>query len=275
MAWILVTPSSRGIGHALTRHLLKTTPASVPIIATGRKDHESVKESILSDLQLDDTSAKRLDIQTCDLMSEQSIADLAGYCKDRYQKDTSSKSDNPSHLRLMFGLPGLLHPEKSPQQIDHDKALETLQLNLLSPMMLVKHFTPFLPKKKTKLAHVDGLPDAGVMALMSARVGSVSDNSLGGWYSYRASKAGVNQLVKSTDIYQKMQSAENACVVGLHPGTVKTGLSKEFWNNVKPEKLFEPDFAADKLVGVVEKVGGNVSGMRGKCWDWKGEEVPP
>lgn len=85
----------------------------------------------------------------------------------------------------------------------------------------------------------------------------------------------MNQLVKSVDVYTKMQSGGNACVVGLHPGTVKTGLSKGFWESVKPEKLFTPEYSAERLVGVVGKVGGDVGGMRGRCWDWKAEEVLP
>lgn len=107
---------------------------------------------------------------------------------------------------------------------------------------------------------------------MSARVGSISDNSLGGWYSYRTSKAGVNQLVKSLDIYLENTAGEKAMSVGLHPGTVKTGLSKDFWASTKKEKLFEPDWVAERLVDVVKAVG--IEG-RGRCWDWEGKEVPP
>jgi NAD(P)-dependent dehydrogenase (short-subunit alcohol dehydrogenase family) len=73
---------------------------------------------------------------------------------------------------------------------------------------------------------------------MSARVGSTSDNALGGWYSYRASKAGVNSITKSFDLYLKTKSGENAMAMAYHPGTVRTGLSREFWGNVKEGKLF-------------------------------------
>lgn len=280
MAWILVTPSSRGIGHAITRHLLQHTPSSVPIVATARSsDLTNVRDSLLADLDLDNKSSSRLDIQQVDLLSESSIKDLTAYCKDRYQKSPTDKS-NPSHLRLGVCLPGMLQPEKSPSQINYDTALDTLRLNLLAPMMLLKHLHTFLPKKNANLAPIDGLPStSAVLAFLSARVGSITDNNLGGWYSYRASKAGLNQLVKSGDVYQKMQSAEKAVVVGLHPGTVKTGLSKEFWSNVKKEKLFEPEFAAECLVNVLKEGGsgqkGGIDGFRGRCWDWAGKEVPP
>jgi NAD(P)-dependent dehydrogenase (short-subunit alcohol dehydrogenase family) len=269
MAWVLVTPSSRGIGAALTRHLLRTLPASVPIIATARTDLPGTKESLLSNLDLSSDQSSRLDVQKCNVLSESSVQNLSAYCTDRY--NDKSKDQN-AHLRLAFMLPGKLIPEKAPNKIDYDLALETLKLNLLAPMMLIKYFSPFLPKKSTKLSDLDGLPHSAVMALMSARVGSITDNKLGGWYSYRASKAGVNQLVKSTDIFLKMQSQGSAMCVGLHPGTVKTSLSKEFWKSTPKEKLFSPEFSAERLVGVV---AGLSEDGRGKCWDWDGKEIPP
>lgn len=287
MAWILVTPSSRGIGYAITRHLLATTSPSIPIVATTRaSDPQETKDSILSDLDLDYDASKassRLDVQNCDLLEESSISNLAGYCKDRYQPPSSSKKtagEQPAHLRLGVCLPGQLYPEKSPAQIDYDNALSTLKLNLLSPMMLLKHFHAFLPKKSAKLEAQEGLPDAAVLAFLSARVGSITDNGLGGWYSYRSSKAGLNQLVKTGDLFQKIQSKENACVVGLHPGTVKTNLSKEFWANVKEGKLFSPEYSAEKLCEVLKKggsgeLGGGLDGFRGGCWDWESKKVAP
>jgi len=276
MAWILVTPASRGIGRALARQLIQTAPASISIVATTRGDKQQTRDSLLEELDLDQKSADRLDIQKVDLLQESSISDLAGYCKERYQKSSNDKQ-NPSHLRLGFLIPGTLHPEKSPQQIDYENALDTLKLNLLAPMMLIKHFTPFLPKKAVELPAIDGLPACAVLACMSARVGSITDNGKGGWYSYRSSKAGVNQVVKSADIHVKTQSGNNACVLGLHPGTVKTDLSKEFWNSVAKEKLFTPEYSSEKLIGVVGNIGNdsNMDEFRGRCWDWKGEEVPP
>lgn len=166
----------------------------------------------------------------------------------------------------------MLIPEKAPDKIEYEGALETLKLNLLAPMMLVKYFGLMLPRKALKLEDIEGLPDAAVMALMSARVGSISDNQKGGWYSYRASKAGVNQLARSTDIFLRMQNGKNAMCVSLHPGTVKTGLSEHFWNSTPKEKLFSPEFAAERLVELVKGLDEN---GRGKCWDWEGKEIPP
>lgn len=138
--------------------------------------------------------------------------------------------------------------------------------------MLLKHFSPFLPRKSTQLSKADSLPSSAVWATLSARVGSISDNRLGGWYSYRASKAAVNQITRTFDNHLKAAAGDKAMAIAMHPGTVKTDLSKEFWGNVKEEKLFEAEYAAGKLLEVVRSRG---MGDRGRCWDWKGEEVPP
>jgi NAD(P)-dependent dehydrogenase (short-subunit alcohol dehydrogenase family) len=139
-------------------------------------------------------------------------------------------------------------------------------------MMLLKHFSPFLPKKATTLEELKGLPPRAVWANMSARVGSITDNGLGGWYSYRASKAAVNQVTKTFDNHLKTSAGENAMAISLHPGTVKTDFSKEFWGNVKEDKLFSPEFSAEKLM---EVICGRKIEDRGKFFDCKGEEVPP
>lgn len=177
-----------------------------------------------------------------------------------------------AYLRLSLCIPGLLFPEKSPAQIDYEKALLTFRTNTLGPMLLMKHFSPFLPRKAVSIEEMEGLPKTAVWAMMSARVGSITDNEMGGWYSYRSSKAAVNQLTKSFDNYLKPSTGGNAMSIALHPGTVKTNLSKEFWGNVKEEKLFSPEFAAEKLM---EVVNSRTLDDRGKCWDWKGEEIPP
>ena len=180
------------------------------------------------------------------------------------------------HLRLMFSISGILYPEKSPSQLDHTQLTQTFAVNTIGPLLLTKHFSQFLPTKRTSLPSqtpdATGLPDHAVWLNMSARVGSTSDNGLGGWYSYRASKAGVNSITKSFDQWLKVRSGANAIAIAYHPGTVKTSLSKEFWGNVKEGKLFEPDFAVQKMLEVVR---GRTIDDRGRCWDWKGKEILP
>lgn len=82
----------------------------------------------------------------------------------------------------------------------------------------------------------------------------------------------MNSIAKSMDIFLRQKSADKAICISMHPGTVKTDLSKDFWGNVKQEKLFSPEFAAERLMSVVKNLGMD---GRGKCWDWDGKEIPP
>ncbi|KAJ4298070.1 hypothetical protein N0V90_005969 [Kalmusia sp. IMI 367209] len=261
--WCLVSPASRGIGFALARRVLQTTKA--PVVATARKDLASTKKKLLEGL---DVNEDRLTMLEVDVLDESTIANAAAACKDKFPTDSQQ-------LQLAFVVPGILFPEKSPAQINADDALLTFRTNTLGPMLTIKHFSPFLAKKKSKSGgeeEWEGLPPISTMAVMSARVGSISDNSLGGWYSYRSSKAAVNQLVKTFDNHLKTASGDKAISIALHPGTVKTDFSKEFWGGVKKDKLFESDWVAERLVDVVRDTG--LEG-RGKCWDWDGKEVLP
>ncbi|CAJ2503828.1 Uu.00g112220.m01.CDS01 [Anthostomella pinea] len=275
--WIFVSPSNRGIGHALTRHLLRTT--TLPIIATARADTSRVKDSILSSSNSDHIEyGPRLHVMQLDVTDESSIEAASSKAAELFPPRTH-------HLHLGFALPGILHPEKSPKQVHYEGALETLKVNTLGPLMLMKWFGEFLPRKGTDLSQLrsqDGSPAVGdeisrlpqhaTWLTNSGRVGSTSDNRLGGWYSYRASKAGVNSITKSFDLYLQTRSAEKAVAMAYHPGTVKTGLSEEFWGNVREGKLFSPEFAVEKML---EMVAGRKAKDRGRCWDWKGEEVLP
>ncbi|KAF9879413.1 oxidoreductase [Colletotrichum karsti] len=267
--WILVSPSSRGIGRHLTRHLLQTTRA--PIIATARADTTAAKDHILSGLPGAEDLAPRLKVVNLDVTSEPSVRAAAEEAAALFPTSTH-------HLRLALAIPGILRPEKAPSQVEYDAALETFRVNTLGQMMLMKHFSGFLPRKTAALGSggedEEGLPPGrAVWAAMSARVGSTSDNRKGGWYSYRASKAGVNSLAKSLDLWLGTRSGEKAMAVAYHPGTVKTGLSEAFWDTVPEGKLFEPEYAVERMCSVLTKEVG-IEG-RGRCWDWAGKEILP
>jgi NAD(P)-dependent dehydrogenase (short-subunit alcohol dehydrogenase family) len=279
--WSLISPASRGIGFALAKRVLQTTNA--PVVVTARKDLDKTKEELLHGTDIDESRLRVLKLDVLgnfcpsilhgtklrQLPDESTIADAAAECKKQF-----GAGSHP--LQLAFIVAGILFPEKSPTQINADDALLTFRTNTLGPMLMLKHFSPFLPRKSASPNEnedeMKGLPSVATTAVMSARVGSITDNRLGGWYSYRASKAGVNQLVKTFDNHLRTASGENAMAVALHPGTVKTDLSKDFWGNVKKEKLFEREWVAEQLISVINQVG--VEG-RGKCWDWDGKEVPP
>jgi NAD(P)-dependent dehydrogenase (short-subunit alcohol dehydrogenase family) len=277
--WIFICPASRGIGHALTRRLLQTT--SLPILASTRRDPTSTKSSILDGLSQSSGTpvedlAPRLSIVTLDVTDESSIKDAAARAKELFPPKTH-------HLHLSCGIPGILHPEKNPSQIDAALSLDTYRINTIGPLLLIKHFSEFLPKKATDMSKVQQsqssekegtvhLPPHATWLSMSARVGSISDNRAGGWYSYRSSKTAVNSITKSFDNYLKMRTGDTTMAVSYHPGTVKTDLSKGFWESVEKDKLFSPEYAAERMVDVISNLELS---QRGKCWDWKGEEVLP
>ncbi|CCU83087.1 short-chain dehydrogenase [Blumeria hordei DH14] len=252
MAWSLVTPASRGIGFHLTRHLLSTT--QLPVLATARKDLASVEAALVAGLGA--AAAARLTLVQVDLTDEASIAAAAATARTRFAK---------TRLRRAFCLPGQLWAERAPRQLDAGQLHATFALNTIAPLLLIKHFSAFLPATAAAAT-------PAVWLNMSARVGSTTDNRLGGWYSYRASKAAVNSLTKTFDLHLQARCGPHAMAMSYHPGTVKTDLSKNYWDTLPPEKLFSPEFAVCKMTEVVDNL--DVDG-RGKCYDWRGEVIPP
>lgn len=187
-----------------------------------------------------------------DLIDEASIAAAAAYV-----------ASGPAPT-LVIVATGLLHkeshgPEKALSNLDPAWLAEVYAVNAIGPALVAKHFLPLMPKGRR-----------GVFAALSARVGSISDNRLGGWHGYRASKASLNMLVRNFAIEERRRN-DRAIVVALHPGTVDTGLSRPFQANVQPGRLFDPERAALQLLDVVE--GLKVSDS-GKLFDYEGNEIP-
>lgn len=168
-------------------------------------------------------------------------------------------------LDLVIVATGILHsdelmPEKSMRELSLAKFQHVLQANTIFPALVAKYFLPKLVKNRR-----------AIFAALSARVGSISDNRLGGWYSYRASKAALNMIIKNLAIEMKMRQKQTI-IVGLHPGTVDSKLSKPFQNSVSPGKLFTADDAVAKMLDVVSKL---IPENSGKCYAWDGEEILP
>lgn len=121
----------------------------------------------------------------------------------------------------------------------------------MGPVLVAKHFSPLMITNRKE----GRVPS--VLAALSARVGSISDNELGGWLSYRASKAGQNQAMRTMSIEL---GRRGIICVSLHPGTVETDLSAPFRKNVKPEQLFPADKAAGMLLDVIDSLGPEDNG---------------
>jgi len=166
---------------------------------------------------------------------------------------------------LVIVATGLLHqddrgPEKAIGDLDPDWLARNFAVNAVGPAIVAKHFLPLMPRE-----------GRSIFAVLSARVGSISDNRLGGWYGYRASKAALNQLVRTLSIEDRRRN-KRGIVVALHPGTVDTPLSRPFQGNVQPGRLFAADRAAVQLLDVIDGLGPADSG---KLFDWEGKEVAP
>ena len=186
-----------------------------------------------------------------------------------YQEEESLKQSahlvGENNLDLVIVATGLLHnneiqPEKSFKELSSQKFQQLFLVNTITPALIAKHFIPKLNQTKRS-----------VFAVLSARVGSISDNHLGGWYAYRASKTALNMIVKNLAIEFRRKSS-SSLIVGLHPGTVDSLLSKPFQKNIAKEKLFTAEKSAQKLIKVLKKLQTKDSG---KCFAWDGQEIPP
>ena len=198
----------------------------------------------------------------------QSVKITAGYI-DITKEDTvasCAQTVSRSHnLDLILVTTGLLHekdamPEKAINEISHEKLSKMFLVNAIGPGVVMKHFLPRLRRDKP-----------AILAVLSARIGSISDNVLGGWYSYRASKAALNMLVKCASIEMR-RKYKLSIIVGLHPGTVESRLSKPFQQNIPEHKIFQPHDAAARMMATIDALGVEDSG---RCFAYDGTEIDP
>lgn len=189
--------------------------------------------------------------RSLDLNSEASIAEAAMHV-----------ADLASPLRLVVDATGFLHdsdgmPEKSWREIDPVQMAKAFAINAIGPSLLMKHFLPLMPRA-----------GKSVFATISAKVGSIGDNHLGGWYSYRASKAALNQLVRTAAVELKRRKPEAICVA-LHPGTVDSRISAPF--RKAGLEVGSPVEAAERLINVILALAPEDSGG---FFDYRGARLP-
>lgn len=187
-----------------------------------------------------------------DLTDEQTISDAAAMMK----------ANPPTWVIVASGvltLPDGTGPERTYKRLDPNAMAQVFALNTIGPAIIAKHMLPLMPRD-----------DAFVFAALSARVGSISDNGLGGWHSYRASKAALNMLITNFAL-EMGRTHKNGAVIGLHPGTVDSALSEPFQTNLPEGQLTEPADAANNLLGVL---AGLDAADSGKVFDFAGKIVP-
>jgi NAD(P)-dependent dehydrogenase (short-subunit alcohol dehydrogenase family) len=230
-----VIGSSGGVGGALARRLADIGASVHAFSRSGRETDD------------------RLIAGAIDILEEETIAVAAATLAE----------DAP--LDLVIVATGLLHdeallPEKAFRELDGANLARYFAVNAIGPALIAKHFLPLLSRSGTP-----------VFAALSARVGSIGDNRLGGWYGYRASKAALNMLIKTLAI-ELARTRPHAICVALHPGTVNTPLSKPFQRGVAEGRLFDPDTSAARLLEVVTGLSAHDSGS---CIGWDGATIVP
>jgi len=236
---VMVVGANGGIGGALVERLA-ADPAVAAIAACHRRGRL--------------TPLPKVTAVTLDLEDEASIREAAAFAKAEM-----------APLHLVIVATGLLHdggelgPEKSWRSLDPAAFEQVFRINTIGPALVGKHFLPLLARDRKS-----------VFAALSARVGSIGDNQLGGWHAYRASKAALNMVLKNFAIELSRRQTQALCI-GLHPGTVDSGLSAPFQGNVPAGKLFSPAVAAGHLLAVID---GATTEHSGHVLAWDGATIP-
>ena len=234
---VAIIGASGAIGNAFVEHY--SNDQSIKNVFAFSRKKQSYENNKIQSFDLD-------------IENQESIRDAAEEVKD-------------NRLNHIIVATGILHsesfgPEKSIKDINHDSMKKVMSVNTIGPSLVGRYFIPLLTKD-TK----------SVLAFLSARVGSISDNKLGGWYSYRASKTALNQIIKNFSIELK-RTNPNAIVLGLQPGTVDSNLSEPFKKNVAKGKLFTPEQSRELLSNVIENATPKDSG---NLIAYDGETISP
>lgn len=243
----LIIGGSRGIGLALVRAVLADS-AFTHVLAAARAPAASEGLAALAREHGERLRGVALDV-TDEASLERAAAEIRAHA--------------PA-LHLLVNTAGMLHgeglmPERRLADVRPANLLHSYAVNAVGPLLIAKHF-------QALLAH----GERAVLANLSARVGSIGDNRLGGWYAYRAAKAAQNQITRTLAIELARRAPQLICVA-LHPGTVETDLSEPFRGNVAAEKLFTPDQSAAYLLSVIK---GLTKDSSGRFYAWDGTEIP-
>ncbi|BAQ59872.1 short-chain dehydrogenase/reductase SDR [Geminocystis sp. NIES-3708] len=244
---ILIIGASQGIGNGFVKELINDNNIE-HIFATYRTGKNA--QNLLS---LKVLNPEKLTIIQADVTLENDIQEVTNIIKSQIDK-----------LHLVINCVGVLHeenlqPEKSLKHLNADNLLRYFQVNTIPTALFAKHLQPLFKH-----------PELSIFATISAKVGSIEDNKIGGWYGYRASKAALNMLIKNIAI-EYSRVSKNTAVIALHPGTTNTQLSAPFQKNVPPEKLFSVNLCIQQLLSVINNI---TIQDNGKFFSWDGSDLP-
>lgn len=235
---VLVIGANGGIAQAIVQQLEKNATAKIYTVSRDPLAYSSAK---VEHIQLDSSDEHAL-LSFVEDMRASKIFFNKVICTTGVLHTSGAKT---------------LKPEKRLEDINPLQLSEYFRVNTIVPALWLKHLIKIIAK------------DNASIVFFSARVGSISENELGGWYGYRASKAALNMMVKTASVEYKRRSP-NTILACYHPGTVDTALSKPFQGNVKPGKLFSADFTASQLLNHMTKFTPELSPY---YIDWDGETI--
>lgn len=236
----LIIGANSGIAKAIAEQSLESAKDELIVISRNLNHYKDKNLPSIQQIEVSDYSTE-------------SIINAAEKIKDAKTQP----------ITRVFICHGILHtnniqPEKRLEDFDANNFIDVMMANALSPILWIKILTPILSGKHNC-----------TITTFSARVGSISDNKLGGWYSYRASKAALNMLLKTAAI-ELSRRAKNIKLISFHPGTTDTELSKPFQKNVPDGKLFNCEFVSKQLISIVDNmpIDKTLSYV-----DWQGKEI--
>ncbi|HAD49028.1 MAG TPA: short-chain dehydrogenase [Idiomarina sp.] len=235
---MVVFGAAGGLGRAITERLVHEFPEQ-QIIAISRQSAKSRVTGV------------------------QYIA-LGEYGEQSLSQWASNFKQAGAQLDGVVSTIGMLHdeetfPEKQLADITADNLEKLFAVNAVAPMLILKHCQPLFDKK-----------NKAFFVQLSAKVGSIEDNYLGGWYAYRASKAALNMQLKTASIELK-RSHKKLVVAAIHPGTTDTRLSKPFQKRVPEGKLYSASLSAERIVNVIK---GLTPDKSGGLFHWDGVKLP-
>lgn len=249
---VLVIGASSGIAQAVIQTLLNDSQAEV--IGCSRMSESDAKSQIKATNEgINNTTLQRYRHFSVRAYDTESIAQVLAQLPK-------------ASIDLAVCCLGVLHdealglsPEKRIEELNEQSLLRYFQINTVTPSLWLQGLLPHMVKgQQSKIV------------LLSARVGSITDNSLGGWYGYRASKSALNMMVKTAQV-EFSRRAKLCSLVLYHPGTVDTRLSKPFQANVPPHKLFTPEFTARQLLHYIDDLNSEFAPF---YIDWQGKTIP-
>lgn len=264
----VVSAASRGLGLEFTRQLLQRPDTTVIAVFRSKTPEDGLQHL------LDQFGERRLrlvsDVDlTCPSSIVKAIETIQTQC-------TEKNGSSTAQIDLLINSAGILGnnspsmpgPERSVLNVDPDWLLKSMQVNFMSHVLMTQGIAPLMKRKFAK-NEAPTSDNIGKIINISARVGSIGDNKLGGWVSYRCSKSALNQFTRTASLELKRN---NCAVISLHPGTCDTNLSKPFQKNLPADQLMSVESACSSMMSVINSINldntGNFYSYDGKTIEW-------